>query len=151
QPLVTPRSRSDGLARRWSMRRAIVLPLVLALLTCRDRRGPTAAPASASSPERPAPVADPLPSAPPPGRRGGMDVTFFVTGDTHFGFEDIEKVHEVALAAMKSLEGTPYPAAIGGKVGHPLGVLVAGDLTEQGRPPEWARFEAVMNALPFPV
>ncbi|MEZ4370077.1 MAG: metallophosphoesterase [Polyangiaceae bacterium] len=89
-------------------------------------------------------------------RLGGLDATFYVTADTHFGYGvpkeapldrdvlalplGVEKTHQVALAAMDKLPGQPYPAALGGVVGTPLGVLIAGDLTESGQKEQWAAF-----------
>src|SRR5687768_3304218 len=91
-------------------------------------------------------------------RRGGMDVTFLVTADTHFGYWwarvpspgspaglGIEDVNASAVRAMNTIEGTPYPRALGGVVGAPRGVLVAGDLTEDGWPHEWSQFEAMFG------
>lgn len=75
-------------------------------------------------------------------RRGGMDATFFVTSDTHLGLFFVEAINRRSVKAMNDLPGTAFPRAIGGEVGHPFGVLVAGDLTEDGRPEQWARFEA---------
>jgi hypothetical protein len=85
-----------------------------------------------------------------------MDVTFLVTADTHLGFWweripapgapsglGIEEVNEIAIRAMNTIAGTPYPRGIGGVVGEPRGVLIAGDLTEAGWPNEWGRFEAM--------
>jgi hypothetical protein len=85
-----------------------------------------------------------------------MDVTFLVTADTHLGYWwarvpvpdapagiGIEDVNARAIAAMNSIAGTPYPPRLGGAVGEPRGVLIAGDLTEAGWPNEWARFEAM--------
>jgi cytolysin (calcineurin-like family phosphatase) len=88
-------------------------------------------------------------------RRGGMDVTFLVTADTHFGHgvaaepekrslddvQGIEQAHIDGIEAMNSIADKPFPSEIGGKPGRPLGVLVAGDLTDDGKPREWARFE----------
>lgn len=91
-------------------------------------------------------------------RRGGMDITFLVTADTHFGYSwarvptpgapaglGIEEVNANAVRAMNTIEGTPYPAALGGAVGAPRGVLVAGDLTEGGWANEWSQFEAMFG------
>jgi cytolysin (calcineurin-like family phosphatase) len=93
-------------------------------------------------------------------RRGSMDVTFLATADTHFGYQvttsdedeglprtveearGIEKVHREAIDDLNHVEGRPYPTALGSKVGKPLGLLIAGDLTEYGTPSSWARFEA---------
>ncbi len=89
-------------------------------------------------------------------RRGGLDVTFLATADTHFGVgaerddpdrdallepRGIEKTHQRGIAAMNHIGGLPLPRALGGRVSKPLGVLVAGDLTEDGRPEEWRWFE----------
>lgn len=87
-------------------------------------------------------------------RQGGLDATFYVTADTHFGYGvpkdapgsrnvltnplGIEKTHRVARAAMDRLPGRPYPGNLGGEVGTPLGVLIAGDLTESGQPEQWS-------------
>lgn len=91
-------------------------------------------------------------------RKGGMDVTFLVTADTHFGHgvddkdpaskrptsepQGIEEAHLRAIAAMNSIEGRSFPENVGGTVGKPLGLLVAGDLTDSSHPAEWARFVA---------
>jgi cytolysin (calcineurin-like family phosphatase) len=99
------------------------------------------------------------PRSGPRTRQGNMDVTFLVTSDTHFGYQvpadpsgaparglddarGIERTHLRGIAAMNGIADKPWPQAIGGTVGKPLGVLVSGDLTEDGKPQEWARFEA---------
>jgi cytolysin (calcineurin-like family phosphatase) len=85
-------------------------------------------------------------------RQGGMDLTFVVTADTHFGYGDIAADHRRAIAAMNAIEGTDLPHEIGGRVGRPRGVLIAGDLTEDGRPEEWAQFLAhYEDSLDFPI
>jgi len=71
---------------------------------------------------------------------GGTDVTFFVAADTHFGHEGIAALNKRQIETMNRLPGTGYPARIGGKVARPLGVLVAGDLTEYGRGTHWDEF-----------
>lgn len=100
--------------------------------------------------------------APPVARRarkGGTDVTFFATSDTHFGvgYPDdlaqlsadplaqpvgLERTNRLLIDRMNTLEKRAYPASLGGVVGRPRGVLVAGDLTDWARPEEWARFVA---------
>ena len=91
-------------------------------------------------------------------RQRGMDVTFLVTADTHFGVgvddkdpastrtvedaQGIEKAQLRAIRAMNGIAGKPFPKYVGGAVGQPLGLLVAGDLTDTGHPAEWARFVA---------
>lgn len=102
-------------------------------------------------------------NAPAPGvkesgrpRKGGMDVTFLVTADTHFGVgvsdqdpssrravedaQGIEKHQLDAIRAMNAIAQRPFPSYAGMRVGRPVGVLVAGDLTDTGHPAEWRRF-----------
>ncbi|MCC6523492.1 MAG: metallophosphoesterase [Polyangiaceae bacterium] len=76
-------------------------------------------------------------------RHGGMDLSFLVTADTHLGYGDDEALNVRAIAAMNDMAGKPFPAAAGGALGEPAGVLVAGDLTDGGKPEEWERFEAL--------
>ena len=74
-------------------------------------------------------------------RRGGTDVTFLVAADTHFGASDgIAALNRKQIAAMNALPGARYPAAIGGTVAVPRGVLIAGDLTEDGTESQWRQF-----------
>jgi hypothetical protein len=86
-----------------------------------------------------------------------MDLTFLVTADTHVGFWEkipvpgkpsgvpLDDVHRIAVDAMNGIAGTPFPRAVGGSVGMPRGLLIAGDLTEMGAPHEWARFEQIFG------
>ncbi len=78
-------------------------------------------------------------------RAGGTDVTFFVAADTHFGaMKSIEALNRRQVEAMNALPGTPVPAAVGQwVVAEPLGVLMAGDLTDHGLAREWQQFAAV--------
>lgn len=115
--------------------------------------------ASANEPSQPARDEHPIKR-----RRGGLDATFYVTADTHFGYRvpkhapadrdvlaaplGIEKVHRIVLDTMKRMPGRAYPPAIGGNVGDPLGVLVAGDLTESGEPQQWQAFLTYYGSLP---
>jgi cytolysin (calcineurin-like family phosphatase) len=69
-----------------------------------------------------------------------MDLTFIVTSDTHFGAGNIAASHVRAIEAMNGIAGRPFPSGIDGRAGTPLGVLVSGDLTEDGRPEEWEAF-----------
>jgi cytolysin (calcineurin-like family phosphatase) len=71
---------------------------------------------------------------------GGTDVTFFVAADTHFGHPGIDRLNARQIAAMNELPETLLPAEIGGTVGRPRGLLIAGDLTERGRRSEWDEF-----------
>ncbi len=59
-------------------------------------------------------------------------ITFFVTADTHLGSKQADKENPRMVAAMNSLPGQPYPWGVSGKVAQPAGVLIAGDLTENG-------------------
>jgi hypothetical protein len=68
-----------------------------------------------------------LPSA---GAAAGDDITFFVVADTHYGWEPGDVVNKTQIAAMNGLPGIPYPPEIGGVIGVPDGVLVAGDLCD---------------------
>jgi hypothetical protein len=83
------------------------------------------------------------PTSTPRARQGGMDLTFLFAADTHIGFEDLEALNRTAVERMNELEGTAFPPAVGMTVGAPRGVLVAGDLTENGKPEEWTRFIAL--------
>lgn len=87
-----------------------------------------------------------------------QDVAFIVASDTHFGFDEAtDKRNEVAIEAMNGIAGTPWPKELGGQVGEPCGVLVTGDLTENGKPEEWTKFVAAFGlrgqdaALHYPV
>ncbi len=82
------------------------------------------------------------PDPPPPGSGETGEVTFFVAADTHYGAEGIAPRNRRLVAAMNALPGKPWPREIGGRVGRPFGVFVAGDLTDHGRASEWRAFAA---------
>jgi hypothetical protein len=85
-------------------------------------------------------------------RKGGADVSFIVTSDTHFGYANIAESHQTAIGAMNSIAGKKFPANVPGSAGIPLGVLISGDLTEDGRPEEWAQFlEYYDDKLDYPL
>lgn len=85
--------------------------------------------------------ADPAPGAVADRRlKGGTNVTFFVAADTHFGHPGINMLNAWQIGAMNSLPGTPLPGQLGGLVQPPRGVLIAGDLTENGRAAHWDTF-----------
>jgi len=108
--------------------------------------------------ERPLVVAD----APP---RGGLDVTFLVAADVHCAADpapagktsDEEQVLTRQVEAMEFVSQQPWPAEIGDRVGPIAGLIVAGDLTEEGKPAQWKQFERWFGltgregALAFPV
>ncbi len=100
----------------------------------------------------------------PPARRdkrlGGTDVTFVVASDTHFGYDSSERdllgglhdpvknprgtevINARAIRDMNALPGRPWPQALGGNIGTPRGVLISGDLTDNGDPWQWRHFVA---------
>jgi cytolysin (calcineurin-like family phosphatase) len=86
-------------------------------------------------------------------RQGGLDVTFLVTADTHFGGSAVTERGTVKLTVlleeqieqMNDMPGRQWPAEIGGTVGVPRGVLVAGDLTDDGQKDQWSLFEAAFG------
>ncbi|RPI61349.1 MAG: hypothetical protein EHM48_05785, partial [Planctomycetaceae bacterium] len=69
-----------------------------------------------------------------------IDITFIVAADAHLGAADMEALNRRQIEHMNAIPGTPYPAAIGGKVGQPLGVLLAGDMTNTGDSEQWRTF-----------
>jgi 3',5'-cyclic AMP phosphodiesterase CpdA len=100
-----------------------------------------------------------------------LDVTFLVAADTHFGsqglvprddgsgradWRPIGPLLEQQFAELERTAGRQWPASLGGRVSAPRGILVAGDLTESGRPSEFAEFVQVFGGaggggrLPFP-
>lgn len=70
------------------------------------------------------------------------DVTFFVTSDTHYGAtETIAEANRATIDSMNFLPGTPYPAALGGGlIRTPRGVVLCGDLTNDGKAEQWDEF-----------
>jgi len=91
----------------------------------------------------------------PQPRRGGLDATFLVTADTHFGFrtdddeardpvrepQGLEKLVKSSIEQMNGMPGKSWPVRSWGKVARPRGVFVAGDLTESGTPVQWRNFQ----------
>jgi len=69
------------------------------------------------------------------------EITFLVAADPHYGqdqWADDEAQNKAAIDRMNAIPGTAYPASVGGgTVGTPLGVLVAGDLTDTGEYTNW--------------
>ncbi|MCA9592537.1 MAG: metallophosphoesterase [Myxococcales bacterium] len=141
------------------MRRAVVVALVLIALVggawwWRQSRG-VLPPAVASARSTAA-------TTHPPARRdkrlGGTDVTFLVASDTHFGFGSSERdllgalhdpvkdpkgteaVNARAIRDMNRMPGRPWPQRLGGTIERPRGLLITGDLTENGDPWQWRYF-----------
>ncbi len=155
---------------------AAVFGIGLALLGCVapgcDRSETAAAAPAESRAEATRPTGQGS-SSPRP--RGPLDVTFFVTADTHLGHSaklpartrlnpgarpktvDLGEVHQHIVGEMAAMSGRAYPSAIGGSVGRPRALLVAGDLTESGQPHEWQQFlryyggSSADSGVPLPV
>ncbi len=70
-----------------------------------------------------------------------MDLTFLVTGDTHFGVEGIAARHRAIIDDMNAVPGRELPGGLG-RAGEPRGLLVAGDLTDGSGSEEWSQFVA---------
>jgi cytolysin (calcineurin-like family phosphatase) len=72
------------------------------------------------------------------------DITFFIITDTHYGVGEDEGTpsNRTTIDLMNSLPGTKYPETIGGIVDNPRGVIVLGDLTQDGLSEEWDWFIA---------
>ena len=69
------------------------------------------------------------------------DFTFYHISDQHYGAKNFDPtVLQKTIDAMNDLPGTRYPAAIGGTVGVPRGVILTGDLTDGGQAPQWLDF-----------
>ena len=74
------------------------------------------------------------------------DVTFFAASDTHYGRENNAAINRRVIDAMNALPGEPLPASLGGGfVRTPLGVVLNGDLLDEGfdketAPQNWAEF-----------
>lgn len=72
----------------------------------------------------------------------GRDLTFFVVSDTHYGLGGDEGARTIPrlVDKMNTLPGTAYPTNLGGTVAKPRGVLHLGDITNDGKPEQWASF-----------
>lgn len=125
-----------------------------------DRAPDSATPSSSHVAAAIAPPDPPAADAPPAAARkptGGLDATFLVAADPHFGngrpIDDdspidrsrplgIELVHSETVKQMRDLSARHWPGSWGGKVGRPLGLIMAGDLTDDGADHQWQRFLA---------
>jgi hypothetical protein len=79
------------------------------------------------------------------------DVTFFAYSDIHYGADDGGKKPPITqsekVPIINALPGTAYPPAIGGEVGTPRGIIMQGDLINDGAveakyPTQWANYIA---------
>ncbi len=129
--------------------------------------------ATAASPkEAPSQAQTSLPAVPQKRERTGkLDATFFVASDTHLGFNTppaegrdivaqplgVEATNLRMIRSMNELPGKAWPSTLGGVVSSPRGVIITGDLTENGGKEEWAMFDtmygrsAAGGPLKFPV
>ena len=59
-----------------------------------------------------------------------IDITFFISSDTHYGVGDDEAIlaNRKTIDMMNTMPGKDYPTSIGGTVDVPRGVVVTGDL-----------------------
>jgi cytolysin (calcineurin-like family phosphatase) len=74
---------------------------------------------------------------------GVSEMTFIVASDSHYGINqwaNNEEINKEAIQDMNGLPGLNYPFSKGGVVGMPLGVIVAGDLTDAGTYFQWNGF-----------
>lgn len=67
----------------------------------------------------------------------GVDFTFFVWTDTHFGLNDNLGYRVDCVKDMNNLPDTLYPATIGGNVGIPSFVIHSGDICDSPKPEQW--------------
>lgn len=76
----------------------------------------------------------------------GEDVTFFVSSDSHYGRENNAAINRRVIDAMNALPGERLPDSVGGGfVRTPRGVVLNGDLLDEGfdketAPANWAEF-----------
>jgi cytolysin (calcineurin-like family phosphatase) len=93
-------------------------------------------------------------------RAGKLDVTFLVFSDTHLGYQSserdllgrvhdpvkdptgVERINAEAISDMNAIAGKPWPSVLGGTIGAPRGLLVSGDLTNDGDGWQWRHFVA---------
>ena len=74
------------------------------------------------------------------------DITFFTSSDSHYGRENNAAINRRVIDAMNALPGEPLPASLGGGfVRTPRGVVLNGDLLDEGfdketAPQNWAEF-----------
>lgn len=72
----------------------------------------------------------------------GRDVTFLHISDQHYNKDSEGGNLGATIKDMNALPGVGYPPALGGKVDKPRGVILTGDLTNDGTPEQWEKFVA---------
>lgn len=130
------------MTRRRLGRAAVVLAALTAAWACGCQRGRGAEEGAGAKVSAPPAVSSRT-------RHGGLDVTFLVTADTHFGYRegafDISTQLDEEIKQMNGIAGRSWPLGLPGRVGVPRGVLVAGDLTDAGEEGQWKQFEAAFG------
>ena len=77
----------------------------------------------------------------PPASPSHRDLTFLHVSDTHYGQSpEGDATNHRLVEEMNRIVGTAYPAALGGTVGTPRGVIHTGDITNSGKAAEWDQF-----------
>lgn len=122
RPLVVSATRGALVTRRGVLQLAAAVAGVRWLPSCQH-----------VPPDLPTAVLDPVTDA-------SSELTFFVTADPHFGADGLVERNRRQIRAMHELPGTPMPEELGGTVGRPSAVLVAGDLTDFGTSGQWAEY-----------
>ena len=97
-----------------------------------------------------------LPSPCPFGEKpkGNMDVTFYAIADTHLGYGQAYDINRRLIETLNNLPGSKMPLDPNYKnarpdkpgssvIQKPRGVIIAGDLTEDGKPHQWEQFESL--------
>jgi hypothetical protein len=80
-----------------------------------------------------------------PSMLAAADITFFSWSDPHYEIEHSDG--RAMVQVINGLPGTDFPAALGGKVEEPRGILIQGDLIDDGArneeyPVQWANYTA---------
>lgn len=118
------------------MRRLLLLPAALLLLSsCHYGLDDLFYRASPSVDERVVDVSAAAPSPPPV--PDPLNYVFLATADTHFGDAE-DPVNAAGFKALAAARGAAF-------------AVVAGDLTNTGRPAEYARYKAWVDAFGMPV
>lgn len=69
------------------------------------------------------------------------DITFMATSDLHYGTGPTNVLAtEATIDFMNNLPGNPYPKEVGGTIMTPRGVVLTGDLTNDGNQDQWDLF-----------
>ncbi|MCX6876584.1 MAG: metallophosphoesterase [Verrucomicrobia bacterium] len=85
----------------------------------------------------------PLLPAQTPAAKPARDITFLHISDLHYGVMNFDRpLLQHTIDAMNALPGVPYPAALGGNVATVSGVILTGDLTNDGMAAEFPDFAA---------